>query len=61
VYEVNRWEHVSVLYDAESGESWPRDGGNWHMDPDVRRKWRERFERVRREHPDCPVPRKLSE
>jgi hypothetical protein len=52
-------EHVTVLYDAESGESWPRDGGNWHLAPEVRRKWRGRFERVRREHPDCPVPARL--
>jgi hypothetical protein len=60
VYEVDRrLEYLTILYDAESGESWPRDSTNWHVYPEVRRKWRERFERVLREYPDCPVPRKL--
>jgi hypothetical protein len=56
VYEVSRGSnngYMTVLYDAVSGESWPRDSSN--------RKWRERFERVRREHPSYRMPRGLLE
>jgi hypothetical protein len=56
VYEVSRGSdnsYLNILYDAGSGESWPRDRSN--------RKWRERFERLQREHPSFRMPRRLLE
>jgi hypothetical protein len=56
VYEVSRGSnngYMNILYDAVSGESWPRDSSN--------RKWRERFERLQREHPSYRMPRGLLE
>lgn len=63
-YEVSRGSengYMTILYDAASGESWPRDNANWHFYPAVKRKWRERFERVQREHPGYQMPRGLQE
>jgi hypothetical protein len=62
VYEVSRGskdEFMTILYDATSGESWPRDNANWYFYPEIKRKWRERFERVQREYPDYQMPRDL--
>ena len=62
VYDADgRREWVTILYDAVSGESWPRDNANVWTNPAIKRKWRERFERLRRECPDCPMPGGLAE
>jgi len=64
VYEVNRSKRSSymvIMYDATSGESWPRDAHNWLHDAEMRQKWRKRFERIRQEHPDFPMPDGLQE
>jgi hypothetical protein len=59
VHEVNRGNansSLNILYDATTGESWPRDSTNYHFNPETKAKWRERFERVRREHPSFRIP-----
>jgi hypothetical protein len=64
VYEVSRGSengYMTILYDAGSGESWPRDRGLWISNPEIKRKWRERFERLQREHPSYRIPRHLLE
>jgi hypothetical protein len=64
VYEVSRGSdnsYLTILYDARSGESWPRDRANWISNPEIKRKWRERFERLQREHPSYRMPRDLLE
>jgi hypothetical protein len=65
VYEVSRYvknSYMVLLYDEESGESWPRDrGGYLGAPPDKDKKWRERFERIRREHPGFTTPHYLAQ
>lgn len=60
VYDVRRAEwnpYFLIMYDAPSGESWPRvraDEAN--DDPAVIEKWRLRHRRLKEEHPDLPAP-----
>jgi hypothetical protein len=60
VYEVTRAadsHYFLLMYDAESGESWPRlrDDETRQM-PDVVAKWRERHRRLKAAHPELPSP-----
>ncbi len=62
VYDVKRGTEdcfMTILYDTQSGESWPRDRDNWSFYLEIKKKWRERFERVKREHPDYQIPHDL--
>jgi hypothetical protein len=45
---------LSILYDSESGKSWPRDAEGAEAE------WRDRFKRVEREHPGFKMPSKLA-
>jgi hypothetical protein len=60
VYEVTRAAnnfYFLLMYDAESRESWPRvrDDETNQM-PGVVAKWRERYRRLKAEHPELPAP-----
>src|SRR5262249_16224163 len=60
VYEVTRAANNSyflLLYDADSRPSWPpaRDDETKWM-PGVVAKWRQRYRRLKAEHPDLPAP-----
>ena len=58
VYEAHRYQRDSsyiLLYDAASGESWPRRRGS-SLDPAVERKWRARYRRVCVSNPGLAFP-----
>jgi hypothetical protein len=60
VYEVSRYRktcYYVLMYDAESGESWPRvREDETRTDVSVRQKWRSRYQRVRSENPEMGIP-----
>lgn len=56
VYEVNRASEdpsLLLMYDAQSGESWPRTG---RETGEVSDRWRERYGRLKAENPELPTP-----
>ena len=65
VYEVTRAadnHNFLLMYDAESGESWPRVRDNeTNQRPSVVAKWRGRFRRLKAEHPELPSPEPFDE
>jgi hypothetical protein len=60
VYEASRYKdncNCILMYDRASGESWPRlRYDETSTDPEVRRKWVERFRRVCAENPGLAFP-----
>jgi hypothetical protein len=61
VYEVTKARKNSFLllmYDADSGECWPGDlnDDDASHEPEVVAKWKQRFQRLKAEHPDLPAP-----
>jgi hypothetical protein len=64
VYEVTRAVHnyyLFLIYDAQTGESWPRtmhdEGGDLDQ---AAAKWRERYRMLKAEHPELPAPSPLA-
>lgn len=60
VYETARAcsSYYLLIYDAESGESWPRvREDETRQMPHVQTKWRERYRRLKAEFPELPAPR----
>jgi hypothetical protein len=64
VYEVTRAadnDYLFLIYDARTGESWPRtwadEGGDLEQ---AAAKWRERYRVLKAEHPELPAPSLLA-
>jgi hypothetical protein len=65
IYETTRAKSNSsylLMFDAASGESWPRLGDDETEDvPGVMEKWRERYRRLKTDNPELPTPHAFEE
>lgn len=63
IFKVNRAtmpSYLFLVFDADSGESWPRLlDHETRTEPHVIKKWQQRYSRLLSEHADLPSPRQV--